>query len=236
MRPDAWVDGCTAAHRALEEALAGLDDDLARSPSGLPGWTVGHLVTHLARNADAHTWVVEQAGRGEVVEMYPAAGGSREAGIEAGAGRPAAELLDDLRSAQRRLEAAWSAATDQTWLSGLGRRRAGPETVARFVFLRWREVELHRRDLGPVLAPTDGAWDALPSTYCDLELADLGATLPTRLPSGVTLVLAPVGRPSRAYGTGDEVALVTAEPGRLVGWLTDRRAEPGWPSLSPWGY
>ena len=33
--------------------IEGLTDDQAREPSLLPGWSRGHVLTHLARNADA---------------------------------------------------------------------------------------------------------------------------------------------------------------------------------------
>ena len=47
-RPDEWVAGCLDAQRALEDALAGLDDAGARRASLLPDWTVGHVLTHIA--------------------------------------------------------------------------------------------------------------------------------------------------------------------------------------------
>jgi maleylpyruvate isomerase len=180
--------------------------------------------------------VVGQGGLREAAPMYPADAPSREAAIDAGAGRPAVELVDDLLTAHARLEQAWSAATDRTWVEGLGLRRAGPATLAQFVFLRWREVELHLRDLGPALVPADGGWDDLPPVYADLELADLGRGLAARLPDATTLVLAASGRPSVAYGAGPTRVVVEASPGRLVGWLTDRVADPAWPALTPWGY
>ena len=38
-------------------AVRGLTDDAARAPSRLPGWTRGHVLTHLARNAEGTaTW------------------------------------------------------------------------------------------------------------------------------------------------------------------------------------
>ena len=41
-----------AATSRLTAAAAGLTDAQAREPSRLPGWSRGHVLTHLARNAD----------------------------------------------------------------------------------------------------------------------------------------------------------------------------------------
>ncbi|MET0910545.1 MAG: maleylpyruvate isomerase N-terminal domain-containing protein, partial [Ilumatobacteraceae bacterium] len=46
---------------------AGADAEL---PSLLPGWTRGHVLTHIARNADSFVRLLEAAGRGEVVTQY----------------------------------------------------------------------------------------------------------------------------------------------------------------------
>ena len=236
--PRTWLDGCVEGHRRVEALLAAtLTDGVARQPSRLPGWTVGHLVTHLARNADAHTGIVDAAGRGETVPMYPSAG-ARDDAIEAGAARPAADLLADLLAADQRLEAAWRGASHETWTQGLGLRNAGPTTVSDFVFLRWREVEVHRGDLG-LRDPDAGegdTWDALPPAYLDGEWARMTARLAERLSADVTVVLVPGDRPSRAYGRGERVQHVHGTAGRLLAWMTDRGGDPSWPTLAPWAY
>src|SRR5438270_7920944 len=111
----AVITGCQASHRRLAGTLGSLTDDAARAPSRLPGWTVGHVLTHLARNADSHVRILEAAGRGEAVEQYAGGYEQRAAGIEAGAGRPAVDLVDDVRRAAAALEQAWVAATPQAW-------------------------------------------------------------------------------------------------------------------------
>lgn len=67
----ATVAGCTAAHRRLEATVASVDDATARRPSLLPGWTVGHVLTHVARNAESHVRMLEAALAGQAVEQYP---------------------------------------------------------------------------------------------------------------------------------------------------------------------
>ena len=108
------IEAARAAHARLTATVAALSDSDVATPCLLPGWTRAHLISHLARNADSHTWVLEGARIGEVRDQYPRPG-MREADIEAGAGRDAAALLDDLRSASARLEAAWAAMPDDAW-------------------------------------------------------------------------------------------------------------------------
>ena len=71
-------------------ATAGaLDDAQAAAPSRLPGWTRGHILTHLARNADGFRNLLIWARTGTETPMYPSEE-SRDRDIEAGARRPAA--------------------------------------------------------------------------------------------------------------------------------------------------
>jgi maleylpyruvate isomerase len=59
------------------------------------------------------------ATRGEESEQYPGGKPVRDAAIESGAARPAAELVADVRVTIYALEAAWASATTTTW-SGFG--------------------------------------------------------------------------------------------------------------------
>lgn len=210
-----------------------IDDDFARRNSALPGWTVGHLLTHLARNADSHRGMIEAAQRGEVIAQYPGGPAQRNGDIERGYARPARDLVADLKTSNQQLEQAWSTTSRQVWTTGLGLRRYGPATIAEFVFLRWREVEIHLVDLNiPELgSPT---WEGLSPAYVDAELQELAGGLAARIPGSTTVVLAPMDRPSRAYGKGDERTVIEASPSTIVGWLMGRVEQPGWPAILPW--
>ena len=149
----------------LHETLASLDDEQARRPSLLPGWSVGHVLTHLARNADGMVHLVDWALTGVPAPMYPSAD-ARSADIEAGAGRSAEALTEDVRgSAQRlaarldRLSEAPAEALDRLLLFGPPRLDADPDTPAHALpYARWREVEIHHVDLGLGYGPAD--WPA----------------------------------------------------------------------------
>lgn len=199
---DRDVAGAAAAHQAL---LAMLDECLAAgdldgvAPSRLPGWTVGHVVTHLARNADSMVRVFEAAGRVETVDRYPAGPAGRDAEIDAGAGRDPAELVGDVRATIWRLEAAWS----RTAWDGSSRELGGREIpLADLPFLRWREVEVHRVDLG--LGAEFADW---PAAYVRIDLRQMEMRWNARRPMGMT------GLPPEA---------LAADPTTRLAWLLGR--------------
>ena len=88
-RPSEDLARVEAAQRRFDDVGAVIDDATARRPTALPGWTLGHLLTHVARNADSHVRRAEAARRGEVIEQYVGGWEGRTAEIEAGATRSA---------------------------------------------------------------------------------------------------------------------------------------------------
>ncbi|MEZ5182021.1 MAG: maleylpyruvate isomerase family mycothiol-dependent enzyme [Acidimicrobiales bacterium] len=179
--PDVELAGCRASHQRLDEAIAGLTDEQARQPSRLPGWSVGHVLTHLARNADSVVRRLEAAARGEVVDQYVGGREGRAADIEAGAARPAVELLADVRTSSARCDEACAGVPAEVWerpTRGLG----GDVSPAAFLaFSRWREVEVHHVDLGLGYEPS--SWPAeLVERWLPHELGRLpGRTEPAAL-------------------------------------------------------
>jgi maleylpyruvate isomerase len=171
------MDACRDASARLLATLDGLDDATARRPSRLPDWTVGHVVTHLARNADSHVRMLEAAMAGTVGDQYEGGLEGRAADIAAGAGRSAAELVGDLNRAIDDLDATWGRVPLDVWATGQGRMGNGELCAcAEMPSRRWREVEIHRVDLGLGAEPTD--W---PDAYVELELRQALAQLPDRL-------------------------------------------------------
>lgn len=189
------------AHDRLLAALSGLTDATALAPSLLPDWTVGHVLTHLARNADGLARMVEAGERGEVGEMYPGGVASREADIQAGARRSAAELVDDVRTASEGLDALLQRANDDVW-AGTGQTVARAISLSEVPDFRRREVEIHRIDLGLGQTFAD-----MPADFVRAEVARLTGMWASRKPMGFTDL-----PPS---------ALALSEADRLA-WLTGR--------------
>src|SRR5690349_5101281 len=81
------VDRATARLLATARKLADAD---SAAPSLLPGWTRGHVLAHLALNADACVNLLTTARTGVDTPMY-ASDEQREADIVAAAGRPVAD-------------------------------------------------------------------------------------------------------------------------------------------------
>ena len=152
-RPDAWVAGCVAAQAALDDALAGLSDDAARSPSRLPGWSVGHVLTHIARNGDSVVWRLEGAARGELRDQYPGGLEQRRADIEGGAGRTAAALVADVRDSSAAVARAMDGLPAPAWDAPSRTSRGIVEPSRDAVLSRWREVVVHHGDLGMTAVP-----------------------------------------------------------------------------------
>jgi maleylpyruvate isomerase len=216
-RIDRDVTGCAAAHQRLLADLDGLTDEQVHSESLLPKWTVGHVLNHLVRNAEGITRVFAAAADGQVVERYPGGLAGREAGIEDGAGRPAGDLVADVRSTIWRLEQAWATAPPTAWEQGRGLEPSGAEVpVAAFPYKRWREVEIHHADLG--LGFTFDDWS---DDFVTAALEEQLPALPGRVDGGLTSA---------------EVDALRAEldDRRMVAWLFGRWTGEGLPPLARW--
>lgn len=159
VRPSGDLEAVDASFVLVAGDVRGLTDADARSASLLPGWSRGHVLTHLARNADGQRRMVEGVLRNEVVDQYPGGDEQRAGDIEAGAYRPVAELVADLHDSQEALVAAWDLVPDDAW-DRLTRARAGTRPVRDGVISRWRELLVHLVDLGVGVMP-----DQLPADY-----------------------------------------------------------------------
>lgn len=99
----------------LDRLVAPLDDDAWRAPTPAAGWTIAHQVAHLASTDSAALVAVTDEDRFQREVLTPAAKAA-EAGrnivddtAEAGAERPAAEILRDWRSGRAALATALTA-------------------------------------------------------------------------------------------------------------------------------
>ncbi|MGH3125717.1 MAG: maleylpyruvate isomerase N-terminal domain-containing protein, partial [Streptosporangiaceae bacterium] len=150
----AELDGATAG---LVRGLDGLTDAEAREPSLLPGWSRGHVLTHLARNAEGGTRLLIWARTGEPGYEYRSVAARAQA-IEDGAARPAAELAEDVQRTAAALQEAAAAMPPDGWPHTVT-WTTGHETPAEHVPLsRLAEVLLHHVDLSLGYGPDD--WPA----------------------------------------------------------------------------
>lgn len=166
-RPDPGRDAADVAE-ATEELLgtaAELTAEDLSGPSLLPGWTRGHVLAHLARNADALVNLLTWARTGEETPMYTDAA-TRTRGIEAGAGRPLAEQVDDLRGSADRFAAAVAEVPPAAWAAQVVMHSGRVIAAAELPWRRLIEVRLHHIDLD-----AGHTADDLPAGFTDRELA-----------------------------------------------------------------
>lgn len=139
----AWA-GDGAAH--LRGLMSRMADDAFAAPSALPGWSRAHLLTHIARNADAMVNLLAWARTGVETPAY-ASEEARDADIAAGALRPPAEIRADVTRSSDRLARAAREMPEQAWTATV-RTRQGVELPA--VDIPWwraREMWIHAVDL-----------------------------------------------------------------------------------------
>ncbi|MGP9649300.1 maleylpyruvate isomerase N-terminal domain-containing protein [Glutamicibacter sp. AOP38-B1-38] len=145
--------------------------------SKLTGWSVGHVLTHLARNADAHARRLEGALKGEDVPKYVNGAEQRRQEIEHGARNAVSEILADLESSVRRLDGFLEQSEQAHW-PNVGFMGGGHYGVDGCPAHRLREVQMHLVDLGLGYSPSQ--W---PEEYATWDLDNLLATVPERLAS-----------------------------------------------------
>jgi maleylpyruvate isomerase len=212
---DRHVAGAAAAHQRLLAHLDAVRADLdPRQPSLLPDWSIGHVLSHLARNADSLTLVFDAAARGESAERYPGGAAGRAADIEAGSSRAADELIADVRATIWRVEQAWAACPAEGW-SLVGTSIGRPEAVHELPWKRWREVEIHHGDLG--LAGF--TYDDWTPEYVRLDLDRALMAWRSSRPMGVTQL---------------PDAALTLPPARRLAWLAGRIHIDGLPAVPQW--
>lgn len=198
-----------ATDHLLRTAYAMREGD-QHEPSLCAGWTRGHVLTHLARNADGLTRLVRAAVDGTGETMY-ASTAAREADIAAGAGRSLAELIADLETTAEALAPQLTRLTPEHASTRVERTPGGVTFTARHLpFMRLREVSYHHVDL------------------------DAGFTFADLSPSLVTTFLTDEVRRLREAPLAPEIELSTDEgdlfelPGHTAYVSGSRAALLGW--------
>ncbi|MGP4101603.1 maleylpyruvate isomerase N-terminal domain-containing protein [Nonomuraea sp. KM90] len=200
--PALQAELASATNQLLATAASLSDADIA-APSLLPGWTRGHVLSHVARNADSHLNLLTWARTGVRTPQYPSLE-ARTAEIEATAARPAARHLADLEERSARLAAAIRDLPARAWSAQVEPMRPPPHPAWYILVRRLREIGFHHVDLAAGYGPED--W---PDSFVRRELHDCLATWP-RDHSTVSEIIFLAERPTHA--TGHRAAKPAAHP------------------------
>lgn len=200
-------------HEATELALVTvgrLPHGAQTHPSLCQGWTRGHVLTHLARNADALGNLVTWALSGVPTPMYTSLE-AREAAIASGATRPMSELAADVQESAARLAelaARLSPEHDEVQVEVRGGWWLPARKLAR---LRLREVCYHHVDLDAGFGFAD-----LTSDHAARFLADEVTRLRSHPEAPALTMRSDEGDD---YTIGDGTAYVTGSRAAILGWV-----------------
>ena len=237
--PTAYLHALRASTADLVKGLHDLqwsDADVA-APSLLPGWTRGHVLTHLARNADGIADTLAGALRGELVPRYPNGMDGRDADIEAGAPRPFAALAADVRDSADRLDRVFAAVADA---AGWELPTEHGDPAETWVWRRWREVEIHHVDLASDYTP-----DRWPALFVTNAFDEAVPSLESRISGAVRVSVTADGSvapdhvgQSWTVGAGEPVD-VRGPDWAVLAWMSGRAAAAAdalsaAPELAPW--
>ncbi len=210
----------------LLATAAALTDRQAREPSPLPGWSRGHVLTHVARNADGLRNLLIWARTGVVTPQYPGPQ-ARDEAIEAGAGRPAAGLLADLRDSAAAFAAEAAGMPRRSWRVSVHGIRGRGHPAWYTLWRRLSEVEIHHVDLAAGYQPAD--W---PGWFVTDRLESVAAQFDQREDAPAALLSVTDAGAGLEYriGTagGRPPAVTISGPGwLLLAWLIGRSAGTG---------
>jgi maleylpyruvate isomerase len=216
----AALDEMAEATDRLLTSVDGLSEHACREPSLLPGWSRGHVLTHLARNADGPANLALAAVTGDGRPMYPGGPDARETAIEAGAGRHPADLRIDLADSAERLLEAFADFPPEAQAREVAMRSGATAYGWEIPAIRTREVEIHHVDLDAGYTPDDWSPDFAARTLDQLSPFFRDNR---DCPVGVLAATDGHGRWEVA-GAGPTLA---GPRSALVGWLTGRTSGEG---------
>ncbi|MFJ5119284.1 maleylpyruvate isomerase family mycothiol-dependent enzyme [Kitasatospora sp. NPDC088548] len=202
----------------LLHTVAGLKPEAVAEPSALPGWTRGHVLAHLARNADSLVNLLNGARTGTDIPQYASAE-ARDQGIEEGAPRPLDAQLADLRESAERFAAAAAELPAETWSAEVRHRAGYTFEATEIPWKRLMELEYHHVDLDAGHTPAH--W---PESFAVAEFHRLAARLAdsAELPP-VELIADDTADRARIGAAPDTPGLTAEGPVRaLAAWLAGR--------------
>jgi maleylpyruvate isomerase len=205
----AWA-GDGAAH--LRGLMTRMGDDAFAAPSLLPGWSRAHVLTHVARNADAMINLLTWAATGTQTPAYPSTQ-ARNAAIEDGANRSPAEIRDDVVVSSDRLAATVRKLPKEAWSRHITNVQGREIPAADIPWMRAREMWIHAVDLD-----VGASFSDLPPPMLTELMADVTAGMGARVGSPSLRLVAEGG----TWTVGDGAITVTGSAPELVAWLLGR--------------
>ena len=213
------LDRLAAATERLLATATALGDAQVREASLLPGWTRGHVLTHLARNADGMVNLLRWARTRTPTPMYASAE-SRAADIEAGAGRPAADLAADVRESAAALAAEAAGMPDDAWTAQVRALNGPPFPALGVLERRLSEVEIHHVDLAAGYSPAD--W---PEDFLSEALPRVAESFAGRDDMPPCVAWAEGAKDPFRLGpdqSGQPAVIIRGQPADLLAWLLGR--------------
>jgi maleylpyruvate isomerase len=218
--PDAdLLDQFRRGEEFLFAQVAALDDDALTRPCLLEGWSRLHLVSHLARNADALINLLVWASSGVETPMYRSAE-QRATDIEVGATRPPAVVRADAVAASTRLLAVADMLPEAAWSAPIRTARGRPIEAGEVPWMRVRESWVHGVDLGGGAGFAD-----IPVAVVARLVAEVATGLAGRQDCPALVVRPTGGGEHRIGGPGDP-AEVTGPAPAVLAWLVGRSDGP----------
>ncbi len=215
----------------LLRTAAAMDDEDIRAASLCEGWSRAHVLSHIARNADALGNLVSWAVTGTPRAMYYSPD-ARDADIAAGSTRGALEIFTDLEDSAARFAAA------ATGLAGAPEQveveMRGGRTVlgGQLPTLRLTEVVFHHVDLvaGYTFAEADPGFVERAITIAVNRFTSRSE------PPSITLRSEEGG----AWSMGDGTQIISGSNAALLLWLargdvTGVSSDSALPQLPSWG-
>ncbi|MFD4643569.1 maleylpyruvate isomerase family mycothiol-dependent enzyme [Lentzea sp. NPDC058436] len=215
--PDRHITAVRQATDVLYEVVEELDEAAVRGRTLLPGWTRGHVITHLARNADALVNLLTWARTGVEHQAY-ASRADRDADIEEGSHRLLQVIKADLDSACQRFDAACREFPAHSWRSEVTGPKGQTILASAVPFLRLREIWIHLIDLDAGVGFGD-----LPADFAEEFLDDAVKQFEGRVdPFGIEVTLPGGDQRSWVVSGPASRSSVSGSAGAVLGWLTGR--------------
>jgi len=214
--PAAVLEQITAATEDLVRTAARFTDADMRAPSLLPDWSRGHVLTHLARNADGGRRLLIWARTGTETAEYPSLDARAEQ-IEEGAGRGAAELLADVRDSAAAFEAEYRGMPPEAWSRIVRWTRGQQRPAARAADSRLSEVLVHHADLDAGYTPAQ--W---PADFVRTMLGRVAASFSAREDAPAMRLCATDTDTEYEIGGARPAPVIHGPQSSLLAWLMGR--------------